>query len=329
MSDEISIGEKSYISSRRASELSGYTQDYIGQLARGGHIEAERIGGLWYVRMESLLSYKEKAEQYKPQPPLRTGVFTSDPESLISFDGKDYISAQRAAKITRYNQDYIGQLAREGKILSRMVGNRWYIERDALLTHKENKDALLAAVQAQSVGITREVAPAEASGAPGGHDMNVEHIMTYHHDTRPLMPFSSSGEEIDVTSGLTPPIISPESLAPRERIAEDVQASGTPQRIDLRQKGGMFHKPNRKTFSIPGNTRYIGLLGSVALTVVIVLSVGFLTLKDDSLYAVRGGGGGDAGVVQGNMLASANNALHALLDILETYLVPELVYRRG
>ena len=34
MSDEMQIEGKPYISSKRASELSGYAQDYIGQLAR-------------------------------------------------------------------------------------------------------------------------------------------------------------------------------------------------------------------------------------------------------------------------------------------------------
>src|SRR3990167_8328737 len=62
-----------------------------------------------------------------------------DADSLVSFDGKDHISASRAAKITGYHPDYVGQLARSGAIISRQVGNRWYVDRAALLSHKKEK----------------------------------------------------------------------------------------------------------------------------------------------------------------------------------------------
>ena len=152
MTDELSIEGKQYISSKRAADLSGYAQDYVGQLARKGLIDAQRIGGLWYVFMDSLLKYKERAETYIPQPPQ--AIYKNEsPDTLISFDGKDYVSAARAAEITGYHQDYVGQLARSSKILSRQVGNRWYVEREGILAHKEEKDDLLGAVQSQAVGI--------------------------------------------------------------------------------------------------------------------------------------------------------------------------------
>lgn len=47
--DELVISGKKYISSKRASELTGYAKDYIGQLARGGKVPATRIGRAWYV----------------------------------------------------------------------------------------------------------------------------------------------------------------------------------------------------------------------------------------------------------------------------------------
>ncbi len=71
MSDAISLEGKEYISSKRASELSGYAQDYIGQLARKGLIHAQRVGGLWYISMASLVGYKTKADDYVPQQPER------------------------------------------------------------------------------------------------------------------------------------------------------------------------------------------------------------------------------------------------------------------
>jgi len=155
MAQEINLGGTIYISSKKAAEVTGYTQDYIGQLARGGQIIAQRVSGLWYVVEDSLRSYKAKADEFKPVPPpvVRKEQHI---EASVSFDGKDYVSAQRAAEITGYHQDYVGQLARSGKVLSRQVGNRWFVDREAVVEHKKHNDELLAAVQAESVGLSKE-----------------------------------------------------------------------------------------------------------------------------------------------------------------------------
>lgn len=47
--EEVQINGQSYISSKRAAEISGYTQDYVGQLARDRKISATRIGRSWYI----------------------------------------------------------------------------------------------------------------------------------------------------------------------------------------------------------------------------------------------------------------------------------------
>lgn len=153
MSDEIQISGKTYISSKRAGDLTGYAQDYIGQLARGGNIDAQRIGGLWYIHLDSVLQHKKSSESYVPEAPQKRII--QDIKSIISLEGKEYISASRASEITGYHQDYVGQLARSGKISSRQVGNRWYVDRHVLEKHKAEKDALLATVQSESVGLKK------------------------------------------------------------------------------------------------------------------------------------------------------------------------------
>ena len=158
MAQEINLGGTIYISSKRAAEITEYTQDYIGQLARGGHIIAQRVSGLWYVVEASIRDYKVKADEFKPTPPPYETPATNL-EASVSFDGKDYVSTQRAAAITGYHQDYVGQLARSGKILSRQIGDRWHVDREGLVAHKKHNDALLAAVQAESVGLLRENTP--------------------------------------------------------------------------------------------------------------------------------------------------------------------------
>lgn len=155
MAQEINLGGTIYISSKRAAEITGYTQDYVGQLARGGNILAQRVSGLWYVVEESLRNYKVKADEFKPTPPAPIRR-ESHMDSTVSFDGMDYVSAQRAAELTGYHPDYVGQLARNGKVLSRQVGNRWFVNREEVVEHKRHNDALLAAVQADSVGLMKE-----------------------------------------------------------------------------------------------------------------------------------------------------------------------------
>ena len=168
MAHEIDLGGTIYISSKRAAEITGYTQDYVGQLARGRQILAQRISGLWYVVEQSLRDYKAKADEFKPEPPKPIQPM-QDVETMVSFDGRDYVSAQRGATITGYHQDYVGQLARSGKILSRQIGNRWYVDREGLVEHKRYNDSLLAAIQAESVGLSTEDAKSDKIDAKEDH----------------------------------------------------------------------------------------------------------------------------------------------------------------
>lgn len=57
-------------------------------------------------------------------------------EELI-FDGKVYLSTKRAGEITGYAKDYVGQLARGGKVDARLVGRNWYVHKESVLAHKK------------------------------------------------------------------------------------------------------------------------------------------------------------------------------------------------
>lgn len=54
------------------------------------------------------------------------------------FEGKKYISARRASKISDYSSDYIGQLCRAEKLDSRMIGRAWFITEESLHLHQAN-----------------------------------------------------------------------------------------------------------------------------------------------------------------------------------------------
>ena len=317
MSGEISLDGKEYISSKRASELSGYAQDYIGQLARGGNIDAQRVGGLWYVSMPTLQAYQEHAEAYKPQQPER--IRQNDPDSLISFDGKDYISAARAAKITGYHQDYVGQLARTGGIISRQVGNRWYVQREALLEHKNEKDALLGAVQAESVGIRHEVRQDDENVSKSNY-FDLEPQFIYTRDDGALMPELEKSAKFD-------------AISDEELLESPVDSRGNAIPIHIVERRKILDhtrhvKHVKSDVRIPRKTIFYGTLAGAALTVVIVLSFGFSTLKSQSTYAINLAGV-HSPITRNAFTASAAEAFGRIGDLLEKWLVPELTYHRS
>lgn len=78
--DEITIGDKLYVSSKRAAQITGYAKDYIGQLCREGRVEARLVGRNWYVLDSALRAHrfgKEEAPEPKNEAP-------KSPESPIS-----------------------------------------------------------------------------------------------------------------------------------------------------------------------------------------------------------------------------------------------------
>lgn len=53
----------------------------------------------------------------------------------LYFDNKKYVTTKKAAAIANYAKDYVGQLARSGKIDARLIGRNWYISEEALIQH--------------------------------------------------------------------------------------------------------------------------------------------------------------------------------------------------
>lgn len=56
--NEVTIGDKIYISAKRAAEITGYARDYVGQLCREGHVEARMVGRSWYVSEASVRAHR-------------------------------------------------------------------------------------------------------------------------------------------------------------------------------------------------------------------------------------------------------------------------------
>ena len=95
--DELTIGDKIYISSKQAAKITGYAKDYVGQLCREGRVEAKLVGRNWYVLESSIREHRfgpEAAQQVvtvpsepEPQPATRTWesptYVSVEPEVLI------------------------------------------------------------------------------------------------------------------------------------------------------------------------------------------------------------------------------------------------------
>ena len=54
----------------------------------------------------------------------------------ILIEDKKYVSSKRAAKMTGYAKDYVGQLCREGRVPARLVGRSWYVLEAAIQDHR-------------------------------------------------------------------------------------------------------------------------------------------------------------------------------------------------
>ena len=87
----------------------------------------------------------------------------------ILIEERKYVSSKRAAKITGYAKDYIGQLCREGKVPARLVGRSWYVLEAAIHDHRfgDAADEPVKAVKApeSSLQSTWEAPRYEASSA--------------------------------------------------------------------------------------------------------------------------------------------------------------------
>lgn len=307
MSDELFLDGKTYTSSKRAAAKTGYAQDYIGQLARKGLVDAQRVGGLWYVLPESLEAYKRNTDAVQPQTPQPKT--SADVDTIVSLDGKDYVSASRAAKLTGYHPDYVGQLARAGKVLSRQVGNRWYVEREGLLAHKSQKDALLASVQAEAAGLAKSATTVHEEPAYGGPQLS------YIREDDALFPTVSRPAAVleAVPSARAVPIRVQRSLVAPVHAIRVPERSSTHVRVSRRSTS--------KT--LPNATK-----AAAALTVVIMISYGLVTMQPETTYAVLRIANPAAAPAE-TMAASAIQALNAMLAYLETLVTKELHYYRN
>ena len=92
----------------------------------------------------------------------------------LKIDGKIYISSRRAAEMTKYSNDYIGQLCRSGKIDAHIMGRAWFIEEHSISEHKRlAEEALKERYKLYSLQRKKEIGRAPAGSLLSGASTTV------------------------------------------------------------------------------------------------------------------------------------------------------------
>ena len=336
MSGELRIGEIDYISSKRAAQISGYAHDYIGQLCRSGVVEAQRIGGLWYLTLESLYKHKQKADSYVPVVPRREP--TAEAQSVVAFDGKDYISTSRASEITGYHKDYVGQLARDGGLLSRQVGNRWFVDRESILTHKSVKDRLLGSVQSESVGLIRtsERKARCPESLTNSYDSGAGPYLEYTNDSGELLPTMITNREEPLAAPLAAVVEMPAAesrevaqtniVNPRRSNLGIPSTVATPIHIRILPTARVIPRHTNGSHALRRMIRArSGAFVTGMATIVIFLALTALTAREDSMYTLNLE---PARTQMTALTVNAGDILEVWASYLESLVVGQISYRR-
>lgn len=89
--DEIVIGDKVYVSSKRAAKITGYAKDYVGQLCREGRVEARLVGRNWYVLESAVREHRFGKPEEKPSEAKETEVEQTDASSTATWKAPQYV----------------------------------------------------------------------------------------------------------------------------------------------------------------------------------------------------------------------------------------------
>ncbi|MHB0865982.1 MAG: hypothetical protein ACYC1Y_03765 [Minisyncoccota bacterium] len=125
----------------------------------------------------------------------------------LLIEDKKYVSSKRAAKITGYAKDYIGQLCREGRVPARLVGRSWYVLEAAIQDHRFG-----AAAEREAKNVVRATIPTFSSSPL------LQTWQPPHYEAAPSAEFLPSLNRLEGTESTPIPVqkkeIPPETAAP-------------------------------------------------------------------------------------------------------------------
>ena len=88
----------------------------------------------------------------------------------LTIGDEKYFSSKKAAKVTGYAKDYVGQLCREGRVDARLVGRNWYVLESSIMEHRfgpsESQQSLVEAPREKEVRTIEWESPVYTSEPP-------------------------------------------------------------------------------------------------------------------------------------------------------------------
>lgn len=118
----IIIDGTEYIPSADIAAKTGYTQDYIGQLARSGEIPAKRIGRRWYADLKAVREHKKQKDVLLAK--VQTDSVGLSKRSSLKKKG---VSPKKIVPIAvTYKPERTKSLVLKGKLPKRKVSHKLY-----------------------------------------------------------------------------------------------------------------------------------------------------------------------------------------------------------
>lgn len=90
--DEITIGDKKYVSSKRAATITGYAKDYVGQLCREGRVEARLVGRNWYVLESAIREHRFGSEKEPEDAQASEESQDTQPSPVSDWEKPRYVA---------------------------------------------------------------------------------------------------------------------------------------------------------------------------------------------------------------------------------------------
>lgn len=214
--------------------------------------------------------------------------------------GNKYISSKRAAKLTGYTTDYLGQLCRADKIHCKLLGRNWYIGEEAVIEQKKDfkKEQIFG------------------TGQLG----NLDNLVYYDYDNRPLNPELNSivknkqsvdrnTASSDISTGDEQSIkISRSPVRSAPKVSHNVQRVATE---DLRHRVAQSQQVERSLMKIPL------MLGTAIVLLLIVVSV---VMLEQTIYYVSNTESGNASIATGIQLANTHNTLLGARELVKYFM---------
>ena len=188
--DELYFKGENFISSNRASQLTGYTKDYVGQLCRNEKVEARLVGRNWYVKKSSILEHKDKGREIK-----QTGK-----DNVIEYahEPLNYIGDQKISKNNFLSNTRLSYRADESALMPSL--NKKVVSDKQSIAKNTGKDV---GTPVSGVVVKKQLAPVGVSRnydlRVGTHDDSARTTHTLSRGRENIVPREDIGRALSVS----------------------------------------------------------------------------------------------------------------------------------